>query len=152
MYAWLAPLIEPLPHLLNPSSRRLGAEQLPRPCAGFRVGALLREPFLDGGPLAHRPGALGPCRCNEQCQRSECETELSQHGGPRSLLRDCPAFVTCQWHPTGTLTRWGAGDNANPFWNNVAGVHLIKAIEPNLGEVHVLLSALLRFLATYLTN
>ena len=46
--------IEPLPHFLDPRCRRLGAEQLPQPCAGFGFGPLLREPFLDGGPLAHR--------------------------------------------------------------------------------------------------
>jgi Trehalose utilisation len=43
----LAPLIEPLPHLLDPCRRWLGAEQLPHPCAGFRLGPLLRELFLD---------------------------------------------------------------------------------------------------------
>jgi hypothetical protein len=89
-----------MPHFLDPRRRRLRAEQLPRPCASFRVGALLREPFLDHGPLTHCrvACAVGPCLCKEDCQRHECECELSQHGNPDPVVRACPAFVSYQWH------------------------------------------------------
>jgi hypothetical protein len=53
-HRYLALLVEPLPHFLDPRSRRPGAEELPRPSTGFRVGTLLREPFLHGNPLFPR--------------------------------------------------------------------------------------------------